>query len=231
MDNCSLHQEVQRLQDECQRLLELSQTDPLTGLFNRGYFITALGNEMERTRRTGFPTGLMMIYLDHFKKINDVYGHQVGDEVLRWVSRVWEENIRRLDIPCRYGGEEFAIILPGTRLPQAVALAQRLRTTLAAAVFPLGNGLALSLTASFGVDGYTAQEDLTIEGFIQRADRFLLEAKAQGRNRVWHRESDPTLALTGITLAERAELFPEVKVYAKSNAKKRKAPPVLSKQR
>src|SRR4030042_1188309 len=203
MDNCSLHQEVQRLQDECQRLLELSQTDPLTGLFNRGYFLTALAKEMERTRRTGFPTGLIMVDLDHFKKVNDTYGHQVGDRALRWVSRLWEEKIRRLDIPCRYGGEEFAVILPGTRLPQAVALAQRLRPTLAAGVFPLGNGLALSLTASLGVDGYAAQENLTIEGFIRRADRFLLEAKARGRNLVRHRERDPTLALTGITGAER----------------------------
>ncbi|MEW6388767.1 MAG: GGDEF domain-containing protein [Thermodesulfobacteriota bacterium] len=221
MDNCALHQEVQRLREECQRLLELSQTDPLTGLYNRSYFFKALAKEMERTRRTGFPTGLIMIDLDHFSKVNKTHGHQAGDAVLGAVSRLFEKNIRKLDIPCRYGGEEFAIILPGTRLPQAVALAQRLRTTLAQFLFNLEGGLALSITGSFGVDCYAAKDEVSIKGFIRRTDRFLLEAKTRGRNLVRHRQSEPAAVPSGVTVAERSELFPEDQVYAKSLAQKR----------
>ena len=126
-----LEEEYRLLQEECRRLQKLSQTDPLTRLFNRGYLMISLEQEMERTRRTGFPTSLIMLDLDHFKRLNDTYGHQFGDEVLCRVAVLLKDNIRKLDIPCRYGGEEFVVILPGTRLPQAVRLAVRLNDTLA----------------------------------------------------------------------------------------------------
>jgi len=202
MEICPVLETVLRLQEECERLKELSQKDPLTGLYNRRYLMASLDREMERTRRTGLPTCLIMIDLDHFKRLNDTYGHQFGDAVLRRLGCLIKENVRKLDIPCRYGGEEFALVLPGTRLPQAVRVATRLKATVAQAwVAPQGqNG---QLTASFGVDTYTGREELTPEAFLQRTDRRLFLAKARGRNTVCHPDSAPSAPETGLTQEER----------------------------
>ena len=205
-EDCPIWAEAQRLQDECERLRELSRTDPLTGLFNRRQMMTALDQEMERTRRTGLPTSLIMIDLDHFKRINDTYGHQAGDEALRWASRVWRENLRRIDIPCRYGGEEFAVILPGTRLNTAMRVAKRLQATMENSPVVL-NGRKVALTASFGVDTYTAREDLTVRAFLKRADRYLLEAKVKGRNRICCQQPAITKPTPEVTMDERSALF------------------------
>src|SRR4030042_740293 len=97
-EDCPLWAETQRLQDECDRLQELSNTDPLTGLFNRRYMKIALDQEMERTRRSGLPTSLMMIDLDHFKRVNDTFGHQAGDEAPKFASWVWRTNLGAIDI-------------------------------------------------------------------------------------------------------------------------------------
>ncbi len=194
------------LQAECQRLQKLSQTDPLTRLFNRGYLMISLEQEMERTRRTSFPTSLIMLDLDYFKRLNDTYGHQFGDAVLCRVAVLLKDNIRKLDIPCRYGGEEFVVILPGTRLPQAVRLAVRLQETLAQSPLEARPGNP-RLTASFGVETFTGREDLTSEAFLQRADRWLFMAKAQGRNMVCHRDSPRIDPEVGLTPEERRAFF------------------------
>ncbi len=201
-----LEEEHRLLQEECRRLQKLSQTDPLTRLFNRGYLMISLEQEMERTRRTGFPTSLIMLDLDHFKRLNDTYGHQFGDEVLCRVAVLLKDNIRKLDIPCRYGGEEFVVILPGTRLPQAVRLAVRLNDTLARSWQEDKPGY-LRLTASFGVETFTGREDLTSEAFLQQADRWLFMAKAQGRNTVCHRDSPRIGPEVGLTPEERRAFF------------------------
>jgi diguanylate cyclase (GGDEF)-like protein len=180
---CPVLSELLRLQEECRRLQELSQTDPLTGLYNRRYLMTALDQEMERTRRTGLPTSLVMLDLDHFKRLNDTFGHRFGDTVLCRVAVILKENTRRLDIPCRYGGEEFALVIPGTRLPQAVQLAFRLKDLLARSGEEI-SGRQIGLTASFGVDTMTVRRNLTPETFLQQADRWLFLAKARGRNTV-----------------------------------------------
>jgi len=212
---CPLAAEVRRLREECQRLLELSRTDPLTGLYNWRHLVSELDREMERTRRTGLPTGLIMFDLDHFKAVNDAYGHQVGDAVLRWVSRLVRENIRRLDIPCRYGGEEVVLILPGTSLPRALKLAERLRRKLSGAVLTL-DGHSLQISASFGVEVYSPGEDLSALAFLERADRSLMEAKARGRNRIWHRDRHGLP--DAVTPEERQYLLPRMKNYGTTEA-------------
>ena len=203
---CPVFDEVRRLREECKRLQELTQVDTLTGLFNFRYLMVALEGEMERTRRTGLSTGLIMSDLDHFKRINDTHGHECGNEALQWIGKIWHEKLRRIDMACRYGGEEFVVILPGTRLPQAIRAAERLRFALENSPVKL-NGKLVRLTASFGVDAYRGRKKLTVETFIKKTDHFLLEAKAGGRNRVCYDENKLTVAVEGLTLDEREALF------------------------
>jgi diguanylate cyclase (GGDEF)-like protein len=218
-EDCPLWAETQRLQDECDRLRELSHTDPLTGLFNRRYMKNVLDQEMERTRRTGLPTSLIMIDLDFFKRINDTYGHQAGDEALKWVSLVWRKNLRRIDIPCRYGGEEFAMVLPGTRLQAALRAAKRLQTALSNSPVQLG-GRQVFLTASFGVDSFTAREEVTVRSFVKRADSYLLEAKIKGRNRICSQKPENVQRTPEVTVDERIALFGPPALPAKGMARK-----------
>ena len=208
MEACPLLPELLRLQEECQRLQKLSQTDPLTGLYNRRYMLMALDQEMERTRRTGLPTSVIMFDLDHFKRLNDTYGHQFGDAVLSRVAVLLKENLRKLDIPCRYGGEEFAVILPGTRLPQAVRLAVRLKDTLAQS-WQEPRGGSGRLTASFGVETFTGRQDLDPGTLLKEADRWLFMAKAQGRNTVCHHDSPRIGPEISLTREEHRAFFPE----------------------
>jgi diguanylate cyclase (GGDEF)-like protein len=201
LEFCPVFSELLRLQEECRKLRELSQTDPLTGLYNRRYLMVALDQEMERTRRTGLPTSLIMLDLDQFKRLNDTFGHGFGDSVLRRVAVLLKENIRKLDIPCRYGGEEFALVIPGTRLPQAVQLAVRLRDLVAQSGKEL-SGRGAGLTASFGVDSMTVRRDLSPEAFLQQADRWLFLAKARGRNTVCYPDSPESGGEAGLTREE-----------------------------
>ncbi len=206
VDSCPIAAELKRLQEECRILTQQSQTDPLTGLFNFRYLMMALEREMERTRRTGLPTGLLMIDLDHFKKVNDVYGHQAGNEALKWASSIWRENLRRIDIACRYGGEEFSLILPSVRLSQAITAAERLRAVLENSPLVF-DGRTIALTASFGVDVHRSRDKLSADDLIKRVDEFLREAKAGGRNRVCYEKVKAARAPSEITGDERAALF------------------------
>ncbi len=219
-EDCPLCAEVQRLQSECERLRELSHTDALTGLFNRRYLMASLEQEKERTRRTGLPTSLIMIDLDHFKRINDTYGHQAGDEALKWASHVWRQSLRRIDILCRYGGEEFAVILPGTRLNAAVRAAKRLQGAMEKTPVTLLDRI-VPLTASFGVDTYQHTEELTTRAFIKRADQYLLEAKIQGRNQVCCRKPEKTKQSMEITVDERSVLYGGILPRAEAKARKK----------
>lgn len=204
--DCPVQKELNRLRSECKRLQEISRTDPLTGFFNFRHLQNILSTEMERTRRSGLPTGLLMIDLDHFKRVNDTFGHEVGNMVLKRVSKTMLENLRRIDIPCRFGGEEFAIILPVTRLPQAVHAAERLRRALERSPAMVENK-NLQVTASFGVDVYRGRIRLSPDAFIERADRFLLDAKADGRNRVCYDREKARGVPTEVTHEERRALF------------------------
>jgi len=184
-DNCTNLSEVARLQEEVKQLAALVRTDELTRLFNFRYFNQALSLEMERTRRSGQPTCLIMLDLDHFKAINDAYGHEVGNIVLSHISNLIRKTIRRLDIPCRYGGEEFTIILPDTTLKQGVRFANRLRLIIENSPVKASDVL-LGIEASFGVDVYSRGDQLTEKEYVEKVDGFLYMAKQEGRNRVCH---------------------------------------------
>ncbi len=184
-DACPMQTVLARLRSEVETLRALVHTDELTGLFNYRHFALALDLEMERSRRSGKPVALLMFDLDHFKHFNDRWGHEAGNMALRHVGRLIQNTVRRLDIPCRYGGEEFAVILPDTALHAASVLAERLRVVVAGA--PVNwDGNLIPLTCSIGVDVHTAGDRDDARGFVRRADAWLMQAKRDGRNRVCH---------------------------------------------
>ncbi len=184
-ENCPHFSHVQLLKEEIKHLADLVRTDELTGLYNFRYFSQALSLEMERTRRSGQPTCLIMLDLDHFKEVNDVHGHNVGNLVLKHVSRLISKTIRRLDIACRYGGEEFTIILPDTSLQQGVRFANRLREIIEASPLETAD-LKLDIKASFGVEVYYPADKVSEKDLIEKTDGYLYMAKQEGRNLVCH---------------------------------------------
>jgi len=204
--DCPLPADCERLRAERDRLQDLVSVDELTGLYNFRFLKEALDNEMERTRRTGLPTGLIMVDLDHFKRVNDTHGHENGNRALQAAARTWRNQIRKIDIPCRYGGEEFVIILPNTNIHNAIRAAERLRAKLAATAIDLGD-CNLRLTASFGVDEYCEGEELTAEALLHRVDGFVLEAKQTGRDRVCYDRRKVDRPVTEVTAEERESLF------------------------
>jgi diguanylate cyclase (GGDEF)-like protein len=171
LENVQLHVQVSRQ----------AVTDELTGLANHGRFQELLSTEIEQTRRYHHPVGLIMLDIDNFKSVNDSYGHQQGDMVLREVARVLRENSREADAPARYGGEELALILPHTDLEGAYAIAERVRTAIAALrIARLERDGILQVTASLGVAATTAGEK---DALIAEADSALYTAKRTGKNR------------------------------------------------
>lgn len=170
--------------DELISLREQVITDPLTGLYNHRYFRTQLELELQRTLRTSVPTSLMMVDLDHFKQVNDQYGHETGNLVLKTTARRICESTRQLDIQCRYGGEEFVVILPSTGILLASQVAERLRMELEVTELTLEDGSSLKVTASIGLAEADHRASATPEKLITLADEQLYRAKAQGRNQV-----------------------------------------------
>lgn len=167
------------------RLEQLAQTDPLTQLLNRRALSERITAEMERALRYDSTLALLMIDLDHFKWVNDTYGHLVGDDVLRDVGQLLLATIRGSDIVARYGGEEFLVLLPETEEVGAVSFAERIRAAIDEYAFVRGSELPpLKLTASIGVAVFPAARIENVEDLFSRADGALYRAKADGRNRV-----------------------------------------------
>ncbi|NVN90308.1 MAG: diguanylate cyclase [Desulfuromonadales bacterium] len=160
-----------------------ARTDYLTGMFNRRHFIERAENETVRAFRYPRPLSLMMIDIDHFKKINDTWGHDMGDEVLRKVSYLIRNAVRDVDIVGRMGGEEFAIMLVETGLEQAMHVAQRLCATIAETTIVSQTGIRMQVTISLGVTGLH-DRDINFAGLLKEADMALYGAKQSGRNRV-----------------------------------------------
>lgn len=167
-----------------EKLKELASVDPMTGLYNRRFFMTSSSNILELAHRDMSDTSVIMLDIDKFKNINDTYGHQVGDEVIIALSDILKKYTRQSDIICRFGGEEFLILLPKTKIEGAVIIAEKLRSCLEKNEIKLSNNETLQFTTSFGVSQVDIKNDKNIESTIKRADAALYEAKNGGRNRV-----------------------------------------------
>lgn len=183
-DQCEeAKQQIAFLNARIKKLEQEVHRDELTGLHNRRHFNYAINQELERTRRSGQPTSLILLDIDHFKQVNDLYGHPVGDLAIQHVANAVIHGLRRLDIACRYGGEEYAIILPSTAVNTAIAVAGRLRQQIVDVPLILPEGRQLALSASLGVSAATEQsKDLSSRALVMLADKALYQAKNKGRN-------------------------------------------------
>ena len=171
------------------RLERVGMTDPLTCVYNRRFFEQRLNEVVSSSVRYGFELSCMFIDVDHFKKVNDQLGHQVGDLVLQEVASIIDQHLRGSDMVARYGGEEFVVLLPQTPVDQAYAVAERIRKNLETHQFSLSGGKKLSINISAGIAGMCTQDmsRSAIElgrDLVKRADLALLDAKASGRNKV-----------------------------------------------
>lgn len=167
--------EVDRLRSEVLALSRALRTDPLTGLWNRRFVEERLAQEARADRRTS----VILLDIDHFKLVNDTYGHDVGDVVLRTAAQLFVGGVRTSDEVCRWGGEEFIVLCPGAPEPEAVQIAERLRECVAASEIPdLGRAVTVSAGVAELAPGATAHT-------LRRADQALYAAKRQGRNRVY----------------------------------------------
>lgn len=183
-----VHLKIKSLQDELresnEQLKQLSITDPLTGLHNRRYMMESLGKELQRAERKGTHLSLIMLDIDHFKKVNDQYGHQSGDAVLQVLAKLAAIGMRSYDCVARYGGEEFVLVLPETTHDDALSIAERIRERIQAHSFA-GQIRSLKTTVSIGVATYPAPFISSIDDLIREGDEALYRAKAAGRNRVF----------------------------------------------
>jgi diguanylate cyclase (GGDEF)-like protein len=171
-ENARLFLEVQKL----------STVDPLTGLYNRRHFNVSAQQELERALRFDLPISAIMMDIDHFKRVNDCYGHALGDRVLVEVAAVCMRGLRSIDLHARYGGEEFCFLLPQTAMKGAHSLAERLRANIAGLCFD-SDKRDFTVTASFGISERLPGED-SIDNLMKRSDQAMYQAKSEGRNRV-----------------------------------------------
>ncbi len=173
-----------RLRDSVQSTMEMAVTDGLTGLHNRRYLERHLTTLVQQATAREKPLSVLILDIDHFKSINDTYGHAAGDEVLREFSRRVRKAVRGIDLACRLGGEEFVVAMPDTDAALALLVAERLRQKIGGEPFATGEaGVSVSVTVSIGICSLTSPDD-TADALVKRADAALYLAKRDGRNRV-----------------------------------------------
>lgn len=182
LQNISLLREIETQKQRHVELEYLATTDPLTGMMNRRHFGTLANFQFEEARRSGQPMSVVMFDIDHFKTVNDQFGHRVGDDVLVKVAKAINLSIRAGDLACRYGGEEFLLLIPDHDLESTLIIADRVRMAIEALSMSVGDE-AINITISAGV-ATLHSEDEDLDGLIERADQRLLKAKTLGRNTV-----------------------------------------------
>jgi diguanylate cyclase (GGDEF)-like protein len=182
---------TEELRSQNKKLEKIAITDPLTQAFNRRHFFDLAEKEIQRAKRYGHPLSVMLLDVDHFKVVNDHYGHRVGDQVLVDIVRLCQENIRNIDVFARYGGEEFVILMPETNCSEICVMADRICTLVAATPITVG-ALNISVTLSIGVACWDGEQDVNFDQLLSRADIDLYRAKDKGRNTVvvWQENSD-----------------------------------------
>jgi two-component system, cell cycle response regulator len=175
---------TERLRDNVQMSIEMAITDALTGLYNRRYMESHLSTLIEQAASRNKPLSVLIVDIDYFKAINDTHGHDAGDDVLREFSLRVKKSIRGIDLACRYGGEEFVIVMPETDIAVATVVAERLRRRIATEPFSVGQDRGkVEVTISIGIATINGAED-TAPAVLKRADQALYRAKRDGRNRV-----------------------------------------------
>jgi two-component system cell cycle response regulator len=175
---------TERLRDNVQMSIEMAITDALTGLYNRRYMESHLSTLIEQAEGRNKPLSVLLVDIDYFKAINDTHGHDAGDDVLREFAVRLKKSIRGIDLACRYGGEEFVIVMPETDMAVATVVAERLRRRIATEPFSVGQGTGkIEVTISIGIAAINGADD-TAPTLLKRADQALYRAKRDGRNRV-----------------------------------------------
>jgi diguanylate cyclase (GGDEF)-like protein len=197
----------------CRKFKDQATIDFLTGLYNRRAFERQLELAVERARRDRSTFSLILLDVDHFKRVNDLYGHLTGDEVLKQLSKLIKESVRKVDFAARYGGEEFAIILPGTGFEGALSAAWRLKKRISETLFGPPQK-PVKITVSMGLGTYRPLLGLSAKEFLDRVDRLLYAAKNRGRNLIVHEEDFiREEQLEGLSQEEKLALLGGVSAY------------------
>lgn len=189
----------ERMRETYEQSLALALTDSLTGLYNRRYLLTHLGRLMNDTVERQKPLALLVIDVDHFKQVNDTYGHGAGDRVLQHITELMRSSVRNVDLVSRLGGEEFVVVMPDTPEPFALVVAERLRDVIASTPLKLDDGRELGVTISIGCALRNSEGEDSIDKLIGRADDALYQAKRQGRNRVVLAKDEPAASATAVS--------------------------------
>ena len=175
---------TEQLRENVQQSMQMAVTDPLTGLYNRRYMETHLATLLDQTTKRGKSVSILVIDIDYFKAVNDCHGHDIGDQVLQEFAERIRSNIRTIDMACRFGGEEFVLVMPDTDMSLAYKIGERLRQIVASAPFDVvENEPPLDITISIGISALQHPDD-TPDDILKRADQALYRAKRDGRNRV-----------------------------------------------
>jgi diguanylate cyclase (GGDEF)-like protein len=175
---------IQELESSKNALKHLSETDPMTKLWNRRYFGYASKNILELAKRDKTALTVVMLDIDKFKEVNDTYGHNVGDDIIISLANILLEMTRKSDLACRFGGEEFILLLPETSLEGAMVIAEKIRKKVESFSLHLEDEREVNVTVSLGVSQVDTENDLSIESAIKRADIALYKAKEKGRDKV-----------------------------------------------
>ncbi len=204
-DSVSLKEKLSLVKQAYETLYKEYSKDYLTGLYNRRYFDEMLSASVERAKREDRPFTLLILDLDHFKRINDTFGHAFGDAVLRKVGETIKSNLRKIDFAARYGGEEFAVILPGVGSYAGFRVAQRIKKAIESLEFETPHG-KLRPSVSIGGGTYWPSSELGPEEFLKEVDRLLYLAKTMGRSRIEFKSMLEPVS-EGLTREERNLLF------------------------